>query len=686
MLMWHGRHLRANPSAYKFVSPRLRGNREMAEYAVTMLGANLEHVTSGLEEDQALVLKALSKSLYAADYVAPALLGDAEFMLRALRYGASVICRSPLRDDGAFLSRAVKVNARVVEYHRKGWEGDCPIPIREVVLREVRGHGMALGGVAEEYTRDRDVVLAAVKHTPKAYLFVHPELRGDPTTAKCAVVEEENLALVPSEALGDPSVAHTALQTTPTALDYLPDHLFEDKGFVSDAVRTTPEVLSRARFPMDDAFVSDAVTGNAEAIHYLPSEVMGSGDVMLRLLGLVEQRVRREVLLPMLQSTLLSSRRFVLEAVQIDEEVLLHAPSFADDPVVVRGLSQAVVRRAREQLYLGFVDSHSCRCRWCFAAAFPSALQGLLVHEGVSQTGPGEVVLAALQRDGRELQYVTNQDSELVMTAVRQSSEALRYVHHIEPHHVLEALRYHPDALEVVTGSPLLSDKGFLLKAVAIAPQVLSLSPCATTSPLSREALLVNVDAAGFLAYRIPDDIVLSLVSVDCGILRYIDDELRHDETFMRQCVEINQYAIRHCSPQQVAKFPVSTEVARELLDEGVRGFGRSSIREVALLGLATHGDELKGSPWTDDKQAVLAAVRSNGAALQFASEGLRGDREVVQAAVANHPPSLTHAALALRFDRSFLRGIPPEAVFGSHTLRADIDLVLALADGASAP
>ena len=47
-----------------------------------------------------------------------------------------------------------------------------------------------------------------------------------------------------------------------------------------------------------------------------------------------------------------------------------------------------------------------------------------------------------------------------------------------------------------------------------------------------------------------------------------------------------------------------------------------------------------------------MAAVASNGQALQFAAEALRGDREVVMAAVAKNGSALRLAAECLRGDR----------------------------------
>ena len=52
------------------------------------------------------------------------------------------------------------------------------------------------------------------------------------------------------------------------------------------------------------------------------------------------------------------------------------------------------------------------------------------------------------------------------------------------------------------------------------------------------------------------------------------------------------------------------------------------------LARCTKNGLRLQGSPWTNNREVVLAAVRNDGRALLFASKELRADRDVVLAAV----------------------------------------------------
>eukprot|EP00971_Amphidinium_carterae_P158510 3142351-Amphidinium_carterae.1 len=58
------------------------------------------------------------------------------------------------------------------------------------------------------------------------------------------------------------------------------------------------------------------------------------------------------------------------------------------------------------------------------------------------------------------------------------------------------------------------------------------------------------------------------------------------------------------------------------------------------------------GEVWKSDREVVLAAVRADGLAFQFAADALKGDREIVLRAVQEDGCALKYATEALRADR----------------------------------
>ncbi|CAK0902373.1 unnamed protein product [Prorocentrum cordatum] len=93
-------------------------------------------------------------------------------------------------------------------------------------------------------------------------------------------------------------------------------------------------------------------------------------------------------------------------------------------------------------------------------------------------------------------------------------------------------------------------------------------------------------------------------------------------------------------------------------------------------------GQAMAAEPFRRDKEAVLAAVLSDGLALAAASEELRADREVVSAAVRYCGLALHHASRDLRSDpevvRLAVRSHGLALNYASDELRADRSTVLA--------
>jgi hypothetical protein len=61
--------------------------------------------------------------------------------------------------------------------------------------------------------------------------------------------------------------------------------------------------------------------------------------------------------------------------------------------------------------------------------------------------------------------------------------------------------------------------------------------------------------------------------------------------------------------------------------------------KEIAIAAVSTDGWQLENYPtFQDDDDVVLAAVKNEGASIQFASERLKSDKKTVLAAIKNDP------------------------------------------------
>jgi hypothetical protein len=119
---------------------------------------------------------------------------------------------------------------------------------------------------------------------------------------------------------------------------------------------------------------------------------------------------------------------------------------------------------------------------------------------------------------------------------------------------------------------------------------------------------------------------------------------------------------------------------ANALVDQGNFGGDRRSV----LAAVRENGNALQyASCWLKwDRELVLAAVRQNGNALQYASFWLRSDREVVREAVGQNGNALQYASRWLRSDREVVfaavRQNGNALQYADDRLRADREVIFA--------
>ncbi|CAD7923005.1 unnamed protein product, partial [Amoebophrya sp. A25] len=109
-------------------------------------------------------------------------------------------------------------------------------------------------------------------------------------------------------------------------------------------------------------------------------------------------------------------------------------------------------------------------------------------------------------------------------------------------------------------------------------------------------------------------------------------------------------------------------EGSKDVVPRGTRGDGSLVVvedrrRETLLSLVSANGWVLRHCDFRlqdhlHDKEVVLAAVKSAGRALQFASKELRNDRDVVLAACSQDARAFQHASELLSGDRSFVREV----------------------------
>jgi len=132
-------------------------------------------------------------------------------------------------------------------------------------------------------------------------------------------------------------------------------------------------------------------------------------------------------------------------------------------------------------------------------------------------------------------------------------------------------------------------------------------------------------------------EIVLTAVRQDGTAFQHATKALRHDRDFVLAVVRLSGTALPFAGEEHKADREIA--LAAVQAEDAGRGGGEAALRCLA-------------EPLLDDREVLLAAVRSNGYALRGVSEALRGDREIALAAVGRDGGAFEYVAEPLRADR----------------------------------
>ncbi|CAJ1379772.1 unnamed protein product [Effrenium voratum] len=218
-------------------------------------------------------------------------------------------------------------------------------------------------------------------------------------------------------------------------------------------------------------------------------------------------------------------------------------------------------------------------------------------------------------------------DRDFILTVVQSNGEALEDAPpelQEDREVVLEALRSSNGWALQFAAAGLKRDREIVLTAVR------------------RNGLSLEFAAAEMRADR---DVVLAAVQVQGEALEFAAEALRNDHEIVATAIRTSRGWAMQFASQELRK-----------------------DRRLVLGALHANGLMLEHAPSLQgDAEIVVAAVRSNPAALQFATEKLKGDKAVVLAAVSKDGNTLRYASKAMKASREVVLAAAQQA--GEHVL-----------------
>ena len=229
-----------------------------------------------------------------------------------------------------------------------------------------------------------------------------------------------------------------------------------------------------------------------------------------------------------------------------------------------------------------------------------------------------DVVREAVRKDGRKLKYASQRlkkNKEFAILAVKNCGEALEYVD--------------------VT---LRKDKDVLMEAVK--------EDC--------WSLIHAKEVLGDLDYK---DIILVALRQSSKIYLYLNGPLKEDPDVTEFAklqekfeLEREETEKRNIEAREEARVEQEKTSAREKVKSNLE-------KEKAIQVLRYNGLALKDfASLNDDEDVVREAVKSNGRALEFASERLKGDENIASLAISEDVRAFDFVSPSLKADPRFLK------------------------------
>ena len=197
------------------------------------------------------------------------------------------ICTYAFAEPNEYIRILIEVNEpyhfRIIIQENERFSKD-----RYIILAAVRWDGCVLEYASPELRGDPEVVLAAVKHAGYALKFASPELRGDRRVVMEAVRQDGYaLEYASQELRGDLEIVQVAIKhSNGYALEYADEKLRGDRDIVLDAVHLNGYAFKYAdeKLRGDRAIFLAAVRWDGCVLEYASSELRGDRDIVLEAL------------------------------------------------------------------------------------------------------------------------------------------------------------------------------------------------------------------------------------------------------------------------------------------------------------------------------------------------------------------------------------------------------------------
>eukprot|EP00933_Yihiella_yeosuensis_P071773 TRINITY_DN80004_c0_g1_i1.p1 TRINITY_DN80004_c0_g1~~TRINITY_DN80004_c0_g1_i1.p1 ORF type:complete len:884 (+),score=185.80 TRINITY_DN80004_c0_g1_i1:95-2746(+) len=520
-----------------------------------------------------------------------ALKADKEFVMTCISHDWNCLrhVNQELLDDPEVGRAAVHKDWRALRYLSRDLQFD-----RQIVESMVKQTMCCLTLALEEIPIERELVIELVKRNWQVVAHLSFDLRNDPGIALAAVTNDwKSLEYLPDERRNDPELIIEAAKQDPKAVLLGGPQLFRHKKVVQMAIAQDGMFLKLASDELRDniEIVLKSVLQNWRALQFASERVRTDQQVVWA--AFIQDLTAMDFATPALLSNGEVMKRFLLH----NQDVL---PYISVELFEQRAFVEAVAADPKlgKEVIMKF-----CRKNWKCLAVCPDKFKY-----------DKKVILAALETDWQPLNIIQDvidpwNDAALIRAAVKHNQNLMKEVN-----------------------SDLWTHKDVVLIAVQQGYEILEEAPDFQKSRLWND-----------------EPIVLECIRQNPMNVRHMNKKLWNDQDVVMHALK-QDWKIMELCPQVVAKeYWKERDIVIEAVKQSINALKHMAkefweddeILKIAALQDYTILDNslipmVKAQNAWADRDIVLAAVKTDGMALKYASDVFLEDYEIVREAISN--------------------------------------------------
>jgi hypothetical protein len=506
---------------------------------------------------------------------------------------------------------------------------------KQTVIEIVQYNYEILSSLSEEYTNDKDVIIAAVSADRRAFQYASYQLQQDDDVLFIYLTKFEK---IPGVEIYDDNFLLRLAAEVDFAFSYACEYLKNDKEFILKMVQINGLIMKEVgeELKKDQEIAHASILQNSDAFEFIDESLKENKEIILAAL----KEGNEKMIFESINSSLKLDKEFFTSCIKINPRVILYASDeLKEDKEVVQlatSLDPSMFK------YVGEKFQNEFEAIYYFVRnGEPERIQNLS-----KELMTKEIILEAVKQAGNLIEFAGNfkEDKEVVIAAVTNDGSAIEF-----------------------TSEDFSNDK-----EIAI--------------------ISVRNGAWNSIGNKIKHDkdfIISAFKENEYYFFQELNEELRHDKDIIEAAF---QFVIEFVKNRNyfrdiedfVKLLKLNKEQCRKLLEvneKSLQLFGDD--KELVLEEMNRNGKNLSYVSYNlcKDKDVVRAAIK-NGGSLIMAGDDLKSDKEFVLEMIELDVSQIIEAHANIRNDREIMFKIAGingyyAAVCATPTLKADKEFML---------